>query len=109
MSFNYNHITLVGRLTKDVVLTKVAESTKSTFSLAVDRPYRKDDGSADTDFIPCVVWGKLAEISEKYLKKGSPVLVEGRLQIRSYTVEGVKKYFTEVLLENFQVLETLKK
>ena len=106
MAFNYNHITLVGRLTKDVQLKKIGDSTKAELTLAVSRPYRKDDGSTEADYIPCILWGKLAEISEKYLRKGSPVLIEGRLQIREFEQEGIKKWFTEVLTENFQILDS---
>lgn len=108
MSFNYNHITLVGRLTRDPQQNTVGTTTKTVFSLAIDRPYRKNDGSTETDFVPCVLWGKLAEIATKYLHKGSPALVEGRLQIREYEQEGVKKWASEVVADNFQILEAKK-
>ena len=105
MSFSYNHITIVGRNTKDLNLQKVGESSKLKIDLAVDRPYRKEDGTCETDFIPCIIWGKLAEIAEKYIRKGSPCLIEGRLQIKTWGEGDAKKWFTEVLVENFQILE----
>ena len=108
MSFNYNHVTLVGRLTKDAEVKDASNTVKTSFSLAIDRNYRKEDGSYDTDFIPIVAWGRLAEIAYQYLKKGNPVLVEGRLQIRhyekTYNKETVKHWMSEIVVENFQML-----
>lgn len=109
MSFNYNHTTLVGRLTKDPETKKTGEVSKTTFTLAVDRPYRKEDGTTETDFVPVVMWGKLAEVSEKYLRKGRPTLVEGRIQVRDYEINKERKWITEVVAENFQILESLSK
>lgn len=108
MSFNYNHVTLVGRLTKNPELKKVGEYVKTTFMLAVDRPYRKEDGTVETDFISIVLWGKLAEVAEKYLKKGIATLIEGRLQVKDYEINNERKWFTEILAENFQILESSK-
>tara|TARA_A100001015_G_C14950310_1_gene696462 strand:- start:28 stop:393 length:366 start_codon:yes stop_codon:yes gene_type:complete len=104
MAFNYNHVMLVGRLTKDAELHPSKDVCRLAFSLAVDRAYRKEDGSSDTDFIPIVAWGKLAEIGAQYLKKGQPVLIDGRLQVRSYEKDGDKKWSSEVIVENFQLL-----
>ena len=105
MSFNYNHITLVGRLTGDPDRKKVGENCKTTFSLKVDRPYRKNDGSIEADYISVILWGKLAEIAHKFLKKDYPVLVEGRIQVREYEHNNERKWVTEVVAENFQLLE----
>ena len=74
MSFNYNHITLVGRLTRDAEVKDISSTVRTTFTIAVDRPYRKDDGAHDTDFVPIVAWGRLGEIASQYLKKGNPGL-----------------------------------
>lgn len=77
------------------------------FAIAVNRIPRKDSGekAQDVDFINVVAWRRLAEICGEYLKKGRPVAVEGRLQIRSYEGKnGVKKTMTEVVLDNMQML-----
>jgi single-strand DNA-binding protein len=107
MAFNYNHITLVGRLSKDPETRMHGNVRKVSFTLAVDRPYRREDGTCETDFIPVVLWGKLAEVAEKHLRKGRPTLVEGRLQVRDYESDSVRKWITEVVGENFQILESL--
>jgi len=110
--FNYNHITLVGRVTNDPVKEVIDETTKVKFTLAIDRPYRKDDGTTEADFIHVIIYGKLADVALQYLKKARPVLVEGRIQIRQTKCsqdENSYNYTTEVVAENFQVLESLKK
>ena len=93
---NYNHITLVGTVST-LKATKIADSYKTVITISIDRPYRKDDGSCESDLITCVLWGKLAEVAEKYLDKGKNILVEGRFQVEDQS--------TFVLLENFQLLE----
>ena len=109
MSFNYNHVTLVGRIVRDPETKMVGDVRRASFAIAVDRPYRKEDGTCETDFIPVIIWGKLAEVAEKYLRKGRPTLVEGRIQIREYGAGQVKKKCTEIVAENFQILEALQK
>ena len=104
MSFNYNHITLVGRLTKDSSVKDVSNTVRTAFTIAVDRPYKRENGKADTDFIPIVAWGRLGEIASQYLKKGHPVLVEGRLQVRNYEKDEEPRWMSEVVVENFQLL-----
>ena len=107
MSFNYNHTILVGRLTKDPVMTMQGECHKAEFTLGVDRPYRKDDGTTETDFVPVVMWGKLAEFAGKRLRKGRTTLVEGRIQVRDYEHGEVRKWISEVIADNFQNLEPI--
>lgn len=109
MSFNYNHITLVGRIVRDPETKTANNTTRVTFTLAVDRPYRKENTETEADFIPVIMWGKLAEVAEKYIRKGRPTLIEGRLQIREYEAGQVRKKITEVTAENFQILESLNK
>ena len=104
MAFSYNHTTLVGRLTKDAAIHELKNVVKSSFTIAVDRYYRKEDGAVDTDFIPVIAWGRLAEVASLYLKKGNPVLVEGRIQVRQYEKEGSPRWMTEIVAENFQML-----
>lgn len=78
----YNKIILMGRLTNDPELRQTPNGVSvSTFSIAVDRPRSK----TDTDFPTIVAWRQTAEFVCKYFKKGSPILVEGSLQSRSYT------------------------
>lgn len=101
-----NKIILLGRLTKDPEV-KYTPTNKvvAQFTLAVDRPYSKDN-QREADFIPVVIWGKQAETCGNYLSKGQRVLVEGRLQIRSYEAkDGQKKYITEVIAEHFEFIE----
>ena len=106
MSFNYNHTTLMGRLTKDPEFKQITESfCKLNFTLAVSRKYRKEDGSIETDFIPISLIGANAVIGSKLLSKGSPVLIWGAIQVRNYEKENERKWITEIIADNFQVLE----
>jgi single-strand DNA-binding protein len=105
--FNYNHITLVGRLTADPEVSMVDKVPKTTFRLWVDRPYKREDGSVEADCVPVVMWGKLSDVAQKYLRKGVPCLVEGRLQVVEYDGTMSQKWVCEVMGENFQVLENI--
>ncbi|MCP4050489.1 MAG: single-stranded DNA-binding protein [bacterium] len=106
MAYSYNQVTLVGRLTKNPELKQVSDNaSKSIFTLAVNRTYRKSDGTTDTDFIPVCMWGKLAEISFQLLNKGTPVLVWGKIQVRSYEKGNEVRWITEVVADNFQILD----
>jgi single-strand DNA-binding protein len=105
-----NRIVLIGRLTKDVDLrfTTTGKPT-ANFTLAVDRPYRNQQGEKEADFIPVVVWNKLAEHCANYIGKGRLVAVDGRLQIRSYEgQDGQRKYITEVVAETVKFLDRAK-
>ena len=80
----YNRIILIGRLTRDPELRYVPSGAPvASFTLAVDRPFRDQQGNRETDFIDIVAWRKLAEQVSQYMSKGRMVAVEGRLQIRS--------------------------
>ena len=106
MSYNYNHVTLVGRLTKDPEWVKISDDLgKAAFFLAVSRNYKKDDGKPETDFLPITIWGKMGEHAKKLLKKGMPVLVWGRVQIRSYQAESGRQWSVDIVAENFQILQ----
>lgn len=103
-----NSVILIGRLTRDPELRYIPDSGKAltTFSLAVDRGYTGKDGQKQTDFFNIVVWGKSAEYCANYLTKGRLAAVKGNIQNRSYeTKEGDKRYVTEIIAENVQVLE----
>ena len=89
----------MGRLTRDPEMRGDGTSLVARYTLAVDRRYKKE-GQADTDFINCVCFGKSAEFAEKYLKKGTKVVVTGRIQTGSYTDKDNKKvYTTDVIVE----------
>lgn len=106
-----NKIILIGRMTKDPEIKHLEEVDKyiCNFTVAVNRRIKNSNGTFDADFIPVTVWGKTAENTAKYMKKGSLVSVVGRLQIRSYNnKDGIKKYVTEVVGEEVQFLEYKK-
>lgn len=109
MSYNYNQLTIVGRLTRDPETKMVSDNHKKTiFTVAVDRYYKKEDGSRDTDFIPVALWGKLGEIGQKILKKGKPVLVWGPMHINRYEDKnGGLSYYSELSSDGFQLLERM--
>lgn len=97
-----NKAIITGRLTKDVDL-RTTQSGKfvTSFTVAVDR---MDEGA---DFIDCVAWGKTAENMQRYLSKGSKVLVLGRLSKRSYEDRnGNKRTLTEVVAESVEFLDS---
>lgn len=105
-----NNVCLTGRLVRDVE-TRTTSTGKVTasFTVAVDRRF-KTEGQPEADFIPCVVWGKIAEVCSQYLSKGSKVGVVGRIQTRSYDAkDGSKRYVTEVIAESVDFLESRKR
>ena len=105
-----NNVTLVGRLTKDADLRYTSDGTATaTFSLAVNRPFKSANGEREADFINCVIWRKNAENFANLTRKGSLVGITGRIQTRNYeNKEGQRVYVTEVVAENFALLESKK-
>lgn len=105
-----NNVTLVGRLTKDADLRYTSDGTATaTFSLAVNRPFKSASGEREADFINCVIWRKNAENFANFTRKGSLVGITGRIQTRNYeNKEGQRVYVTEVVAENFALLESKK-
>ncbi len=103
----YNRIILIGRLTRDPELRYVPSGAPvASFTLAVDRPFRDQQGNRETDFIDIVAWRKLAEQVSQYMAKGRMVAVEGRLQIRSYeTQDGQKRKVAEVVADGVRFLD----
>lgn len=102
-----NKVALIGRLTKDPELkyTPGAGTAVTTVTLAVDRRYTKDQ-KKEADFIPVVIWGKSAESTAQYMRKGLLMGVYGRIQTRSYDhKDGYKVYVTEVVAEEIKFLE----
>jgi len=103
----YNRIILIGRLTRDPELRYVPSGAPvASFTLAVDRPFKDQQGNRETDFIDIVAWRKLAEQVSQYMSKGRMVAVEGRLQIRSYeTQDGQKRKVAEVVADGIRFLD----
>lgn len=103
-----NNVTLVGRLTKDPDLRYTTSGTGvATFTLAVNRNFTSADGNREADFINCVIWRKSAETLANYARKGTLLGITGRIQTRSYdNQQGQKVYVTEVIADNFQLLES---
>ena len=83
MSF-YNQAILVGRLTRDPEFRQISQTTgKTIFTLAISRGFKKES-YLETDFIPVCLWGKLADLGYQLLRKGTPALVCGKIQVRNY-------------------------
>ena len=101
-----NNVILIGNLTKPPELRSTQSGTAvCTFSIAVNRRYKGQDGKAVTDFFNIVAWRQLGELCEKYLDKGRKVCVVGELQNRSYEdKEGIKRTVTEVIANNIEFL-----
>ena len=102
------NVTLVGRLTRDPELRYTGNGTAVvSFTIAADRPFTNNQGEREADFINCVAWRRTAEVVSNYTNKGSLVGVTGRIQTRSYeNNEGRTVYVTEVVVENFRMLES---
>lgn len=100
---NMNYVVLMGRLTKDPEV-KYTDTGKVVciFSMAVDRP----NGKREADFFNCQLWGKMGENLGNTVRKGQRVLVDGRVQIRSYqTKDGAKRQATEIVCNRFEYVE----
>ncbi len=106
-----NKVTLIGRLTKEPEVKRLANDTcVASFTLAVDRTFKSKDGEKEADFIPIVVWRKTAELCEKYLSKGSLAAVAGRIQTRNYdAADGTKRYISQVIADEVQFLSSSQK
>lgn len=103
-----NNISLVGRLTKDVELRYTPSNVAvATFTLAVNRTFKNENGEREADFINCVMWRQQAENLANWAKKGALIGITGRIQTRSYdNQQGQRVYVTEVVAETFQLLES---
>ena len=103
-----NNVSLVGRLTKDVELRYTPSNVAvATFTLAVNRTFKNENGDREADFINCVMWRQQAENLASWAKKGALIGITGRIQTRSYdNQQGQRVYVTEVVAEQFQLLES---
>lgn len=100
-----NKAFIIGNLTRDPELRSLPSGVQvATFGVATNRVWKDKEGTKqeDTEFHNIVVFGRQAETSAQYLKKGSSVLIEGRLQTRSWEADGVKKYRTEIVADRVQ-------
>lgn len=105
-----NKIILLGRLTRDPEVRYTQGNDPmavARYSLAVDRQGKKDENKQNADFISCVAFGKRGEFAEKYLHKGTKIVVCGRLQTGSYTAQdGTKRYTTDVVVDEHYFCES---
>lgn len=104
-----NKVILCGRLTKDPDVrysTGTTQMCVAKYTIAADRKFKKE-GEASADFINCVSFGKIAEFAEKYFRKGTKIIVSGRIQTGSYTnKDGNKVYATDVIIEEQEFAES---
>jgi single-strand DNA-binding protein len=101
-----NRIVLIGRLTKDPELRYTPNGKAvASFTLAVDRPFKNQQGEREADFINIVVWGAQAENCANYLSKGKLAAADGRLQIRTFEgQDGQRRWVTEVVADTVRFL-----
>lgn len=102
-----NSVQLIGRLGKDVEVKDFDKSKKASFTMATTDSYKNAKGEKieDTQWHNIVIWGQLADVAGKYLKKGSEVCVEGKLVHRNYeTDKGEKRYITEINVNDLVLL-----
>ncbi|MCD6426500.1 MAG: single-stranded DNA-binding protein [Caldisericaceae bacterium] len=109
MASDFNKVILTGRLAADPDVRYTPNGSEvAQFRIAVNRSYKTKDNPNDwqqeTFFITIITWNRLAERVEKNFKKGDLVIVEGRLNIRSYEVDGVKKWVTEIIANDVKFL-----
>jgi len=102
-----NSVQLIGRLGKDPEVKTFGDKKKAAFSIATTDTYKNANGEKveDTQWHNLVIWGKLADVAEKFLKKGNEVAIEGKLVHRVYeTDKGEKRYITEINVNDLLML-----
>ena len=105
-----NKVIMSGRLTGDPHIRYTAGSNSmcvADFNLAVNRKYKKE-GSPDADFFNCTAFGKTAEGIEKFLKKGTKVIITGSIQNDNYEKDGVKHYQMKIIVDDWEFAENKK-
>ena len=104
---NFNSVTLVGRLTRDPELrTTTTGKNYATFSIAVNKRFKPQDGSAEADFFNCKAWGQTADYVNQYVLKGRLVLVQGRIETRKYTDrDGNNREAIDIVCENVTAMD----
>ena len=103
-----NNVVLVGRMTRDAELRYTpSNQAVATFTLAVNRNFKNQNGEREADFINCVIWRQQAENLANWAKKGTLIGVTGRIQTRNYeNQQGQRVYVTEIVADDFQILES---
>jgi single-strand DNA-binding protein len=103
---SFNRVILVGNLTRDPELKYIPSGTAvAEVGLAVNERVKKNDVYVDeTTFVDVTLWGRTAEIANEYLKKGAPVLIEGRLKLDTWEKDGQKRSKLRVIGEKLQML-----
>lgn len=102
-----NRVILLGNLGRDPeIMTFDNGVKKASFSLATSESYKNREGNRvdTTEWHNIVMWRGLAEVAEKYLRKGNQVYIEGKIKTRSYEQDGIKKYVTEIFVDNMTML-----
>ena len=102
-----NKVIFLARLGKDpeIRYAQASGNAIASFSIAVNRRFKRDN-EPDADWFNCVAFGKTAEFCEKYLHKGSKVLVEGEVQNDNYEKDGVKHYGTKIVINQIEFAES---
>jgi len=102
-----NKVVLIGRLTRDPDLKYIASSgtAVTNITLAVDRSFKKE-GQPEADFLRCVCYGKRAETIATYFSKGRLIAISGRIETGSYDKDNVKVFTTDIIIEDFQFIES---
>lgn len=105
-----NQVFIIGRTTKEPEIRQTQNGVAvATFTIAVDRNFKNQNGEKETDFFSIICWRGLAETVGRYLGKGRLVAVSGRLQNRSYEAkDGTKRYITEIVASEVQFLDRAK-
>lgn len=112
MAGSYNKVLLMGNLTRDVELRHLPNTDQAVanFGLAVNRSYRTKEGEKreEVTFVDCEAWGRTAETMSKYLQKGRPVFIEGRLKLDQWQdkQDGSKRSKLKVVVESFQFIDS---
>jgi single-strand DNA-binding protein len=110
MAGNFNKVLLLGNLTRDVELRHTSgNQAVANIGIAVNRRWRTPEGETreETTFVDCEAWGRTAETMSRYLAKGRPVFIEGRLRLDQWEdKEGGKRSKLKVVIENFQFVDS---
>lgn len=107
---NFNRILLMGRLTRDVQISFTPNQTAvAEFGMATNRRWKSQGGDEKEEvlYVDCVMFGKRAEVLNRYIGKGDPLFVEGRLKLDQWTTqEGLNRSKIRVIVENFEFIST---
>lgn len=102
-----NKILLIGRCGKDAEVRTVGDNKVASFTLATTEKYKDRNGQLqeNTEWHNIVIWGKLAEVAERYVQKGTQLFIEGKIKTEKYSGnDGVEKYTTKVYASSMQLL-----